>query len=84
MTKASELREQTDEQLAQRLKEAYQNMFRLRLQGATEKLEAPSEIRKTRREIARILTIQNQRVRERAAEAVVADEAPVEPATAGA
>jgi large subunit ribosomal protein L29 len=61
MSKASELREMNDEQLAFALKEARQELFRLRFQAATEKLDAPSNLRKLRREIARILTIQRQR-----------------------
>ena len=57
MTKPAELREQTDEQLELLLKETQQNLFRLRLQSETERLEAPSEIIKAKREIARIKTI---------------------------
>ena len=61
MSKASELREMNDEQLSFALKEARQELFRLRFQAATEKLDAPSNLQKLRREIARILTIQRQR-----------------------
>ena len=61
MAKASELREMSDEQIAFSLKEARQELFRLRFQAATEKLDAPSNLMKLRREIARILTIQRQR-----------------------
>jgi large subunit ribosomal protein L29 len=61
MTKASELREMSDEQLALTLKETSGNLFHLRLQAQTERLDAPSELRKQRRTIARIQTIQNQR-----------------------
>ena len=57
MTKPAELREQTNEQLELLLKETQQNLFRLRLQSETERLEAPSEIVKAKREIARIKTI---------------------------
>jgi large subunit ribosomal protein L29 len=57
MTKPEELREQTDEQLELLLKETQQNLFRLRLQSETERLEAPSEIIKAKREVARIKTI---------------------------
>ncbi len=57
MSKPAELREQTDEQLDLLLKETQQNLFRLRLQSETERLEAPSEIIKAKREIARIKTI---------------------------
>ena len=57
MSKPAELREQTDEQLDLLLKETQQNLFRLRLQSETERLEAPSEIIKAKREIARIKTL---------------------------
>ncbi len=62
--KPSELRQMSDEQLAQVLKETRESLFRLRVQAQTERLDAPSEIRKHRRLIARILTIQNQRKRQ--------------------
>ena len=57
MSKPAELREQGDEQLELLLKETQQGLFRLRLQSETERLEAPSEIIKAKREIARIKTI---------------------------
>jgi large subunit ribosomal protein L29 len=63
MTKASELREMSDEQLAMTLQEAIDGLFRLRIQSQTERLDAPSELRKQRQLIARIKTIQNQRKR---------------------
>lgn len=61
MSKASELREMSDEQLTAALNQARQELFRLRFQAATEKLDAPSNLRKLRREIARVMTIQSQR-----------------------
>jgi large subunit ribosomal protein L29 len=61
--KASELREMSDDHLALTLKEMNGNLFHLRLQAQTERLDAPSELRKQRRTIARIKTIQNQRQR---------------------
>jgi large subunit ribosomal protein L29 len=57
MSKPAELREQSTEQLELLLKETQQILFRLRLQSETERLEAPSEIVKAKREIARIKTI---------------------------
>jgi large subunit ribosomal protein L29 len=57
MSKPAELRDQTDEQLELLLKEVQNSLFRLRLQSETERLEAPSEIIKAKREIARIKTI---------------------------
>lgn len=69
MSKPAELRQHDDEQLAILLKEQQQGLFRLRLQSETERLEAPSEILKAKREIARIKTIIRERelTRERAA-----------------
>ena len=61
MNKAAELREMSDEQLELTIKEAAENLFRLRLQAQTERLDAPSELRKQRRTIARVKTIQTQR-----------------------
>ncbi|NUQ63751.1 MAG: 50S ribosomal protein L29 [Pirellulales bacterium] len=66
MTKAAELREMSNEQLDLTLKEATESFFRLRLQAQTERLDAPSELRKHRRLIARIKTIQTQRAQQRA------------------
>ena len=61
MSKPAELREQTDEQLDLLLTEVKHNLFRLRLQSETERREAPSEIVKAKREIARIKTILRHR-----------------------
>ena len=61
MTKATELREMSDEQLGLTLKEAVENLFRMRIQSQTERLDAPSELRKARRLVARVKTIQTQR-----------------------
>jgi large subunit ribosomal protein L29 len=61
MAKAEEYRALPDEQLELSLKELEKNLFHLRFQSATERLETPSEIRKAKRDIARILTIKRQR-----------------------
>ena len=61
MTKATHLREMSNEQLDFSLTEAKKELFRLRFQAATEKLDAPSNLTKLRREIARIYTIQHER-----------------------
>jgi large subunit ribosomal protein L29 len=65
MSKPAELREQTSEQLDLLLTDVKSNLFRLRLQSETERLEAPSEIVKAKREIARIKTILHEREIER-------------------
>jgi large subunit ribosomal protein L29 len=72
MSKPAELREQSDEQLDLLLRETQQGLFRLRLQSETERLEAPSEIIKAKREIARIKTILRLREIERERSALAA------------
>ncbi len=57
MAKAKELREQTDQQLTLLLGETQTNLFRLRVQSEAERLESPSEILRSKRDIARIKTI---------------------------
>jgi large subunit ribosomal protein L29 len=57
----AELRELRDDELERRLREAREAYFNLRFQHASGALERTSEIRARRREIARILTIANER-----------------------
>jgi large subunit ribosomal protein L29 len=59
--KTNELREMSEEQLGLTLTETSELLFRLRLQAQTERLDAPSELRKHRRLIAQIKTIQTER-----------------------
>jgi large subunit ribosomal protein L29 len=59
--KPAEFRAMSDEQLELTLKETVKNLFHLRFQSATERLETPSEIRKARKDVARIKTIQRER-----------------------
>lgn len=61
MSKPSELREMNDEQLQSELAQTRTDLFKLRFQAATEKLDAPSNLTKLRREIARIKTVQRER-----------------------
>jgi large subunit ribosomal protein L29 len=56
-----EFRGMSDEQLAMTLRDTEKHLFQLRFQSATDRLETPSEIRKARRDIARIRTIQRQK-----------------------
>jgi large subunit ribosomal protein L29 len=60
-TKAREIREMSDEQIRLLWKDAAESLFRLKLQSQTEKLAAPTEVRKNRRMIARCQTILGQR-----------------------
>jgi large subunit ribosomal protein L29 len=57
----AELRELTDTELERRLREARQAYFNLRFQHASGALERTSELRLRRREIARLLTLANER-----------------------
>jgi len=72
--KASELREMSDEQLTLTLRETADSYFRLRTQGQTERLDAPSELRKGRRLIARLKTIQRERALVAESKAAVAQQ----------
>ena len=62
MTKAKELRDMSDEQLELTLKDAVDKLFQSRVQRQTERLDAPSQLKKLRRLIARVKTIQTQRL----------------------
>ncbi len=61
--KINELREMSDEQLELTAKDAAVQMFRLRVQSQTEKLDAPTEMRNNRKTIARVRTLQTQRAK---------------------
>lgn len=61
MSKAKELREMSEEQLRVELSQTQQELFRLRFQASTEKLDAPTNLRKLRRSIARIKTVLHER-----------------------
>ena len=61
MATNKELREMSNEQMDALMKEACQNLFRMRVQAQTERLDAPSELKRNRRLIARIKTIQTEK-----------------------
>ena len=63
MNDTSELRDMSDEQLELTAKEAAENLFRLRIQASTERLDSPSELKRNRRLIARVKTLQTERSR---------------------
>ena len=67
MATIKELREMSDEQMAAVLKEACQSLFRLRVQAQTERLDVPSELRRQRRLVAQIKTLQTEREKKAAA-----------------
>jgi large subunit ribosomal protein L29 len=59
--KLKDLREKENDQLQQELVAATRHMYDLRSQAVTEKLEDPSQLGKTRRQIAQIRTILRER-----------------------
>ncbi|HKB93562.1 MAG TPA: 50S ribosomal protein L29 [Gaiellaceae bacterium] len=61
MTKPTELRELTDDELDHRLSERRQELFNLRFQAVTGAIENSARLKLTKREIARILTVVHER-----------------------
>jgi large subunit ribosomal protein L29 len=61
MTRASQLRELNDEELAHHLVEMREELFTLRFQLAVGKQDNSSRIGHVRREVARALTLQHER-----------------------
>ena len=59
--KYKELSEKETPQLQHDLLEARRHLFTLKSQAVTEKLEDPSQLRKTRKDIARLMTALHQR-----------------------
>jgi large subunit ribosomal protein L29 len=59
--KARDLRDLTNDELTRRLAETRQELFNLRFQAATGALENTTRLKLARREIARIMTVQNER-----------------------
>jgi large subunit ribosomal protein L29 len=60
-TKATELRELSQDDLVTKLREAKAELFNLRVQGATGQLDNNRRLQVIRREIARIYTIMRER-----------------------
>ena len=59
--KIGETRQMSDEELGSELERLRRHLFDLRAQAVTEKLEDTTMVRKTRRDIARILSVQHER-----------------------
>jgi large subunit ribosomal protein L29 len=66
LTRASELRDLTDDELEHRLQERRQELFNLRFQSVTGAIESHARLKLAKREIARILTVVNEREAEKA------------------
>ena len=61
MMTTKEIREKETTALSHELVERQKHLFALRSQAVTEKLEDPSQLRKTKKDIARIKTVLRQR-----------------------
>ena len=59
--KTKEIRDKADADLTKELAEKQKHLFDLRTQMVTDKLEDPTQMGKTRRDIARIKTVLHQR-----------------------
>ncbi|KRC81549.1 50S ribosomal protein L29 [Sphingomonas sp. Root241] len=66
MTKATDLRAKTEDQLSEELGNLKREAFNLRFQAATSQLEKSSRVKEVRRDIARIKTLQTERSRSEA------------------
>ena len=67
MAQIDDLKTRSDDQLVEQLAELKREQFNLRFQAATNQIEKPIRIREVRRTIARIRTLQNERLRAAAA-----------------
>jgi large subunit ribosomal protein L29 len=61
--KAGELRSKSTDELNQELQSLLRAQFNLRMQKATQQLNNTSQIRKVRRDIARVRTVLNQKAK---------------------
>jgi large subunit ribosomal protein L29 len=61
MAKAAEIRELDDEELENKLVEARKELFNLRFQAATGRLDNNARVTEVRRDIGRLLTVQRAR-----------------------
>ncbi len=61
--KVTELRDKSVDELQNRQRDLTEQLFKLRFQRATGRMENPMKIRQVKREIARIKTLLNERAR---------------------
>lgn len=65
MKKASDLRTMTVDELRSQEKDLRRELFNLRFQQVTGEIENPMRIRHIRKDIARVLTVLNEKSREK-------------------
>ena len=59
--KAADVRELTSDEIAARIDQLHEELFRLRFRSATQELENPMLLRTLRRDVARLMTVQRER-----------------------
>ena len=59
--KAKDIRERSDDELRKTLGDLEEQLFKLRFQKSTGQIENPIKIREVRKDIARVLTVINER-----------------------
>jgi large subunit ribosomal protein L29 len=59
--KAKDIRERSDDELRKTLGDLEEQLFKLRFQKSTGQIDNPIKIREVRKDIARVLTVINQR-----------------------
>ena len=58
---ATEIRELTDDEIAERIGEVQEELFRLRFRSATQELESPALLGQLRKDLARLKTVLRMR-----------------------
>jgi large subunit ribosomal protein L29 len=66
--RAREIRDLSGDELRQKESDVVEELFRLRLRKSTGQLENPMQVRRLRRDLARIKTIQHERARSKTGE----------------
>ena len=59
--KAKDVRERSDDELRKTLGDLEEQLFKLRFQKSTGQIENPIKIREVRKDIARVMTVMNER-----------------------
>jgi large subunit ribosomal protein L29 len=59
--KAKDIRERSDDELRKTLGDLEEQLFKLRFQKSTGQIENPIKIREVRKDIARVMTVINER-----------------------
>ena len=65
--KATAMRDMTQDEIRERITELRAELFNLRFRNSMKQLDNPLKIREGRRELARLITVLNQKVQEKVA-----------------